>query len=193
MPNNSSMVMGAGFALGSVADDVITGSSGDDRIYGVSGDDNVYAASGTDAVDTGDGDDLIVGGNGAGDDVYVVGAGKDTIKYTSARAGITVDLAAASNQARSTGKNAGIGTDQIMGVESVIASSYADKLYGDALANEVRAGKGNDRIDARSGSDRIFGGAGKDILIGGKGKDAFVFDAKPNTKSNLDKVSGFSA
>ena len=105
MPHNSSMVTGAGFALGSATDDVITGSAGDDRMFGFSGNDNLYAASGNDVVDAGEGDDLIVGGDGAGDDSYIGGSGTDTIKYTSARAGITVDLASASNQARSTGKD----------------------------------------------------------------------------------------
>jgi Ca2+-binding RTX toxin-like protein len=191
-PQSSSQLTGARFSLGSDARDVIGGTNENDAIYGFSGNDHLTSGSGNDRVDGGDGNDLIVGGNGAGNDTYIGGTGTDTIKYTSATAGITVNLAARSNHAKATKANAKIGVDQISGVENIISGNYDDHLYGDGNANEVRAGKGNDRVDGRYGDDRIFGGAGNDILIGGRGKDTFVFDTKWNGKTNVDKVSDFN-
>jgi Ca2+-binding RTX toxin-like protein len=43
------------------------------------------------------------------------------------------------------------------------------------------------------GNDTLYGGAGKDVLEGGTGKDVFVFDTKLNKKTNLDKITKFSA
>jgi Ca2+-binding RTX toxin-like protein len=49
-----------------------------------------------------------------------------------------------------------------------------------------------DRLMGGDGNDRLSGGLGKDVLTGGQGKDIFVFDTKPNTKTNLDTVTDFS-
>jgi Ca2+-binding RTX toxin-like protein len=116
--------------------------------------------SGDDYVDAGDGDDFIVGGDGAGNDIYIGGSGIDTIKYTSALAGITVNLSASSNHAKSTlsGDRAGIGVDQLSGIENIIAGNYKDVLTGNASRGRIDAGKGND------------------TLIGGTGNDTYVVD-----------------
>jgi serralysin len=42
------------------------------------------------------------------------------------------------------------------------------------------------------GNDTIIGGSGNDSLVGGTGKDVFVFDQKPNAKSNLDYIQDFN-
>ncbi len=42
------------------------------------------------------------------------------------------------------------------------------------------------------GNDRLYGKGGKDMLIGGAGQDTFVFDTKPNKKTNLDRISDYS-
>jgi hypothetical protein len=49
-----------------------------------------------------------------------------------------------------------------------------------------------DRLTGGTGKDVLYGGLGKDTLTGNKGQDIFVFDTKPNTKSNLDKIVDFS-
>ena len=51
---------------------------------------------------------------------------------------------------------------------------------------------GNDVLKGDAGNDVLWGGAGKDVLTGGKGKDVFVFDAKFNKKTNLDKITDFN-
>lgn len=149
---------------GGMGDDDLTGGDGSDNLNGGAGDDSLHAGSGNDLVDGGAGDDLIVGGDGAGNDRYIGGAGKDAVKYTSAAAGILVDLL--KGQARSISADAGIGTDRLAAIESVIGGNHDDILIGSALANSL-SGEG--------GSDRITGGTGADILTGGAGNDVFVF------------------
>ncbi|MEE1658359.1 hypothetical protein VB618_19345 [Microvirga sp. CF3062] len=48
-----------------------------------------------------------------------------------------------------------------------------------------------DNLNGTAGRDIIKGFSGKDILTGGGGQDVFVFDSKPNKKTNLDKVVDF--
>ena len=153
---------------GGNGNDSLNGGGGDDSLDGGVGNDTLYAGSGDDTVMGGAGHDLIIGGDGAGNDTYNGGSGIDTIKYTSAKSGITVNLSASTNQAKSTltGNSAGIGVDQLSGIENIIGSSYADKLTGDAASNSIAAGSGNDVIDGGMGAmfDVIDGGAGADTV-----------------------------
>ncbi len=171
--------------IGGSGDDDLSGGSGNDTLSGGVGDDILYAASGNDTVDGGAGDDLIVGGDGAGNDVYKGGAGVDTVKYTSATAGITVNLSSKIGTADSTNKKikdaAGIGSDKLYDVENVIAGNFDDVLTGSALANN---------INAEAGNDTIIGGLGKDVLTGGAGNDRFVFNSKLGS-TNLDTITDF--
>ena len=156
--------------------DSITGSDSADMVSSGAGADTIESGSGNDRIDAGDGNDLIVGGHGAGDDTYVGGAGVDTIKYISALAGITVNLAAISDQARATGTGdaAGIGVDQLSQIENVIAGNFDDVLTGDTNANRIEAMGGNDSVSGASGNDTLIGLAGNDTLDGGTGNDSMV-------------------
>ncbi|MFL5203021.1 MAG: M10 family metallopeptidase C-terminal domain-containing protein, partial [Microvirga sp.] len=49
-----------------------------------------------------------------------------------------------------------------------------------------------DKLVGGIGNDRLYGKLGKDALTGGTGQDIFVFDTKPNTKTNLDKITDFN-
>lgn len=64
-----------------------------------------------------------------------------------------------------------------------------DDLLGNAVANRLDAGAGNDRLNGAAGDDTLLGGAGNDTLIGGLGADTFVFG---NTGTDIisDFVSG---
>ena len=66
--------------------------------------------------------------------------------------------------------------------ENVVGSPGDDTLIG---------GSGKDTLNGGAGDDRLCGRAGSDRLTGGSGKDAFVFDTKPNKKTNLDKITDF--
>ena len=151
---------------GEDGDDDVTGGAGDDFVYGGKGDDYLYAGTGNDSVDGGIGDDLIVGGDGPGNDQYKGGAGSDTVSYTGALSGITVNLLKGSASSSDNGNSAEIGTDKLNNIENVIGGNHDDTLIGNALANKVNGGDGD---------DLIIGGMGNDLLIGGFGDDTFKF------------------
>ena len=101
----------------------------------------------------------------------------DTVKYASAKAAIVVDLSAAKDQAKSVGTvgnvdAAGIGVDQLSGIENVIGGNYGDLLSGDGNANV------------------LSGSLGNDTMTGGAGADKFVFDTALGT-TNLDVIKDF--
>jgi hypothetical protein len=58
-------------------------------------------------------------------------------------------------------------------VEALVGASRADKLVGGI------------------GSDKLYGKGGKDVLTGAGGQDIFVFDTKPNKKTNLDTITDY--
>ncbi len=155
-----------------VANDLI-GGAGADVINGGGGNDLLYSGDGNDTVDGGTGDDLIVGGDGKGNDKYIGGAGTDTVKYTSATAGITVDLVKGSATSTAGKDAAKIGTDTLSGIENVIAGNYNDIVKGDTASNS------------------LCGGLGNDALTGGSGADKFVFDTTLNSTTNLDTIKDF--
>ncbi|TAF12622.1 MAG: hypothetical protein EAZ74_06925, partial [Alphaproteobacteria bacterium] len=162
--SNLTINLATGVATGEGTDTLISiedviGGSNNDTITGSDASNEITSGSGDDVVNAGGGDDLIVGGDGAGNDTYNGGTGIDTIKYTSAKSGITINLSATSNQAKSTlaGDKAGIGIDQLSGIENIIAGNYDDLIIGNSSVNHIEAGSGNDTID---------GGSGTDILIG---------------------------
>ena len=100
----------------------ITGDGGNNQLQGTKADDLMEAGAGNDYVMAGDGNDLIVGGNCEGDDVYIGGAGSDTIRYSSAKAGITVNLATGFAGTTGGGNAANIGTDHLSEIENMIGS-----------------------------------------------------------------------
>ncbi|QFU17202.1 hypothetical protein [Microvirga thermotolerans] len=69
------------------------------------------------------------------------------------------------------------------GTRSVIGTDGNDTLIG---------GSGRDMLSGGLGNDTLFGRLGGDALVGGKGRDLFVFDTKPNTRTNVDRIVDFS-
>lgn len=159
--------------------DAIDAGDGDDQLNGGAGADTLTGGSGDDTVTAGDGNDVIVGGHGAGNDTYNGGAGIDTVRYLSARSGIIVDLTATSNQARSLSANdaAGIGIDQLSGIENVIGGNFNDRLAGNSGSNRLTGALGNDILFGFDGNDTLDGGKGADNMRGGAGNDTYFVDS----------------
>ncbi|MFC5082103.1 hypothetical protein [Microvirga arabica] len=80
----------------------------------------------------------------------------------------------------------------IDGVDTLIGAAKTDSLNGTAGRDIIKGLAGNDMLTGNTGNDRLYGGTGKDVLNGGGGQDVFVFDSKPNKKTNLDKVADFT-
>jgi Ca2+-binding RTX toxin-like protein len=143
---------GADWIDGGAAQDTLDGGSGSDVLTGGTGHDSVWGGDGSDLLDGGAGDDTIVGG-----------AGIDTVSYAAATAGVEIDLSWLEDQ-----NTRGAGTDTLISIENLIGSGFADVLAGDAGANVLSGGGGNDRFvfgdSARSARDTIADFTSGDVI-----------------------------
>jgi len=179
---------GANLLAGNNGDDWLFGAGGADTIDGGAGYDraNYKLAGGSVVVDlaagaaTSDGDgssDVLIGiervmgsdfndtivGSGAdddftgnmGDDVLNGGAGFDFVWYGNAGSAVTIDLQAGT----ATG---GEGSDQLISIEGVAGSHFADVLNGSSGDNYLRGDGGLG--DTLGGADTIDGKAGFDVV-----------------------------
>ncbi|MGB8815003.1 MAG: calcium-binding protein [Paracoccaceae bacterium] len=135
-----------------------------------------YAAAGNDSLYGGDGNDSLNGG--LGNDVIAGGGGIDTASFTGAY-NVTVNLNTIAAQ------NTGMGLDVLSGIENVTTDLGNDRIFGNALANGLTAGAGNDSLYGGDGNDVLQGDLGNDLLDGGLGVDTAVFTAAVATTINL--------
>lgn len=136
--------------------------------------------NGNDSVNGGNGNDEIVGGDGEGDDIYIGGTGIDTIKYSSAITGITVNLSLG------TASGNEINNDKLSSIENIIGGQAGDVLSGDA---------GNNALEGFTGNDSIIGSIGKDMLTGGLGADQFKYNGEAETgitSNSRDIITDFN-
>ncbi|MEF8756335.1 MAG: DUF4347 domain-containing protein [Accumulibacter sp.] len=161
-----------------------TGGSGSDtlmsieHLIGSNQDDSLAGDGNANRLEGGNGNDTLAGG--AGNDTLSGSAGSDTASYADAASGVSVSLTIAAPQA--TG---GSGTDTLIAIENLGGSTWDDTLRGDANANRLDGGQGNDfldggagndTLDGGAGNDRLWGGSGADSLIGGDGSDSYYLD-----------------
>ncbi len=198
--NNSSIVAVGGegndFILGTLGNDIIDGGTGNDTVSyaqafsntsdGVAMDLRVQGRS---AYNTGAaGTDILVGienligsqyndylvgddqnnvlEGGAGSDVLEGNGGVDTASYAGATAGVFVNLALQG----AFQNTVGAGSDFLTGFENLQGSAFNDTLIGDAYANTISGGAGNDTL----GTGGNAGGT-VDVLDGGAGADTATF------------------
>ena len=107
--------------------------------------------------------------------------------FAATRSGVTVNLLGRS------ARGSEIGADTVARIENVIGGTGKDSLTGDDGQNSLFGQSGDDQLFGGLGNDTLGGGTGSDRLSGGAGLDFFVFDAKPNIKTNLDKISDYVA
>jgi Ca2+-binding RTX toxin-like protein len=110
-----------------------------------SGNDTAHGGAVSEVFSGGDGDDYIDGG-----------AGIDTVDYSGATAGISVNLGT------TTWQHTGQGQDLLLDIENITASALNDFLVGSTGDNVLGAGDGDDNLE---------GGLGTDVLDGGEGSD----------------------
>ena len=124
--------------IGSSFKDVLTGDAGANVLNGGARNDNLNG--------------------GAGNDTLNGGAGIDTANYSTASAGVSLNLGFAA--AQNTG---GSGNDAPISIENVIGSAFNDTLAGTDAVNVFTGLGGNDTLVGRGGNDTLNGGAGTDI------------------------------
>ena len=176
---------------GNGGDDVLNGGDGDDRITGGSGDDTLDGGTGNDRLDGNSGDDRLTGGTGndqlnggSGSDTMTGGADDDVYYVDDARDRVIE----AANEGNDT-IYASVSYTLLGGqaVETLAVDpafvSVAVSLTGNALAQTIQGGEGD---------DRLTGGGGADTLIGGKGDDVYYVSSNGvtirETGSDYDKV-----
>ncbi|MEK0081617.1 calcium-binding protein [Benzoatithermus flavus] len=165
--------------LGDQDGDFLYGGEGADLLYGDAGDDWLAGNEGNDELHGGAGNDRLLGSARLdGSDLLDGGDGVDIADYSDSGVGIRADLAAGRVTARGE-------TDRLVAVEGIVGSDHADLIRGDARANELTGGLGNDRIWGGAGNDhiddasrfhpaeqnRLDGGPGDDWVYGGDGSD----------------------
>jgi len=146
--------------------DTLTGASTADTLAGLGGADVLSGLEGNDTLLGGEGADTLIGGNG--NDVLDGESGSaDWAGYASALSRVTINLANTSAQ-----NTQGAGLDQLINIENVLGSAYADTLSGDERANVLDGGDGADTLSGGAGGDTLLGGAGVDVLLGDGGDDS---------------------
>lgn len=174
---------GADILNGGGGNDILVGGTGNDTINGGAGNDTIrytVDADGTDILIDGGADiDTLAFTSNGGDEILTVvyngtsitnaegvtvsnvesvtadlGAGNDTLSYTNAPGGVTVNL--------STGTASGF--TSIANIENVTTNGGADTLTGNSLVNVFNSGAGNDMLIATIDDlrDTMNGSAGND-------------------------------
>jgi Ca2+-binding RTX toxin-like protein len=190
--------------------DTLNGAGGNDRLWGGNGHDQINGGADNDVLTGGFGNDVLDGG--AGD--------QDKAVFSGRRADYTITEKQDGSFTVQDNRTDGDGRDTVSGVEAFQfsdmtvppprdagtpsnpgtpstpsnpstpvpnpdsgAGSQDQVLIGTSQTNALLGGAGN---------DRLYGKAGKDVLTGNGGQDIFVFDTKPNKKTNLDTITDFS-
>jgi Ca2+-binding RTX toxin-like protein len=147
--------------------DTFHGGGGSDRFYGVSGNDTMLGNGGNDILDGGAGFDQMSGGGGT-----------DIASWEDATGPVIATLDGAANDGMQ-GESENVPSD----VEGVQGGGYADKLTGNAGANQLRGGAGTDDLDGKDGADLLNGQAGNDTLRHGPGADSLYGGTETDTLS----------
>ncbi|HEY5723352.1 MAG TPA: calcium-binding protein, partial [Allosphingosinicella sp.] len=138
---------------GDSSNQVLTGNAGNNDISGMNGNDILDGGLGADRMYGGDGDDIYMVDNAADLVVESVNWGTDGIRTALS----TYSLAVWEEVENLTG-----------------TSASAQTLTGNAKANVIVAGAGNDTLDGASGADRLAGGLGNDLYHVDNAADVIV-------------------
>jgi Ca2+-binding RTX toxin-like protein len=188
---------------GAAGDDRLVGGAGDDRLFGRAGRDFLRGGLGHDAEFGGAGGDVFRAGGDPGNDQFDGGADFDEIDYSTAKAGLRIDLAAGYAQARAPNDASKTGRDVLSNIELIAGSQFDDivlgnnaenMLFGYGGNNTLFGAGGRDVLVGGPGNDRLNGGAGSDVLAGLGGRDIFKFAApSDSTAANPDRIDDFAA
>jgi Ca2+-binding RTX toxin-like protein len=198
---------GANYFYGGDGNDVLIGGANVDTMDGGGGNDTLTGDGGNDVLVGGDGNDTLTGGGGndtltggLGDDNFVEGGtettaalsggdsltggdGNDTVSYHGRTVGVTVTLGAGMADDGQTGAAEG---DDVVSVERVVGTDYADFITGTAGPDTLEGLGGNDTLTGLAGADRLEGGDGDDTLDCGDDSDISVAGTGTNMVSNCE-------
>ena len=149
----------------------IVGTDFGDRLIGDEGANHIGGGKGEDVISGGGGEDVLAGGRGA--DVLDGGVGIDTADYRGNYGAVWVNLATG------VGKWNYAEGETYISIENVAGTDFNDRIEGNAEANGVTGGGGDDWIIGGGGDDSLDGGMGADRLDGGAGMDTAYYGGNP--------------
>jgi Ca2+-binding RTX toxin-like protein len=137
--------------IGTANSETLNGTAFDDELIGLGGNDLLIGGLGADVMDGGSGNDTFVVDNLGDVVIEGVNGGTDTTQTTLAARTLAANL------------------------ENLTYSGTGDFVgTGNALANIITGGNGNDTLDGAAGNDRLVGGLGNDIYIVSETGDVVV-------------------
>jgi len=154
---------------GTAGNDVMLGLGGNDVLNGLAGIDQLFGGTGNDTLNGGDDNDTLNGDEG--NDLLNGGLGLDTMN-----GGIGNDTYVVDNLGDVVNEAAGAGTDLVQTTLSsyTLGANLENLTYtgngnftgtGNALANTITGGVGDDVLTGGAGADRLVGGLGNDTYI----------------------------
>lgn len=170
---------------GTAGSDILRGEGGSDVLSGLGGDDTLIGGAGNDTLDGGAGRDILEGE--AGDDTLNGGLDADTMSGGTGNDTYIVDNL---GDVVSEGVNAGTDVVETSLASYVLADNVEQLVFtgngnytgtGNALANTITGGNGNDSLSGLGGNDLLRGGNGTDRLDGGDGNDTLQGDGGTDT------------
>lgn len=102
------------------------------------------------------------------------GSGQDTINAAATTANVTLNLTAGTTSTIA-GRTLTIAVGST--IEQAFSGDGNDTILGNAAANFLRSGRGDDNVSGAVGSDVIWGEQGNDRLHGGNGDDSLMGSA----------------
>lgn len=123
------------------------------------------------------GNDIFRGGSG--DDTFHGSTGSDTLDYSTALAGVTVNLSAGLTSDDGRG-----GQDTFTGMENVTGSAFDDMITGTNTENILDGGAGNDTFIGGAGNDYINGRGDTDTLDYSAQSAAITFDLNESSATS---------
>lgn len=118
---------------------------------------------------------------GVNDDTYEIAAqgallritdqaGVNTVDFSNATAGVSIDLALSNGQMQTIGA----GNNQLILdalITNLAGTRFDDRLAGNDLNNQINGLDGDDLLFGRGGDDDLWAGGGNNALLGGGGAD----------------------
>lgn len=155
------------------------------------------------------GDDVFQISNGVAGEIFA-SSGHDTADFSLWQQGLAVATVGRSTL-RITALDSGVALQDLIAVERLVLTRFADHVVLAATAQELETGAGNDSVEGSgaddaiwlgngndvafggAGNDRIFGGAGNDALSGGAGADILAGGTGNDTADYAAAFAGVTA
>jgi Ca2+-binding RTX toxin-like protein len=181
---------------GSAFNDVLNGLGGNDTLNGLAGIDQLFGGTGNDILNGGDDNDVLNGedGNdtlngGTGADAMNGGAGNDTFVVDNVGDTVIEALGGGTDLVQTSLANYVLGAN----VENLTYTGVSNFTgTGNALANTITGGVGNDLLDGGAGADRMLGGAGNDTYVVDSALDVVVEVAGGGADTVQTSLAGYT-